>query len=662
VWRFWRAAPAKTPQPPTFCEISSWSSKGDRCFHMEAGNNLNIEDRIDRLLLTVQKPGRYVGGELNQVVKDWEKVKIHVALLFPDIYDIGVSNLGLGILYEIINHRADALAERSYLPWIDMEEVMRRNQIPLYSLESKRPLKDFDILGISLPYETLYSNVLNALDMAAIPLNAADRKENDPIIIAGGHAAFNPEPMADFIDAFVIGEGEEVIEDIIELVMNMKGQHIPRKGILQSMSKIWGVYVPTHYTPYYHQDGTFDRMESRENAPLPIKKRVVAKLPPPPAHPIVPSIDIVHNRIAIEIMRGCTRGCRFCHAGMVTRPIRERSVEEIMEAVEKSLSNTGYEELALLSLSSSDYTHISELVERLVERFGEKKLSVSLPSLRIETLSVDLLQKLSGARSSGFTLAPEAASESMRNLINKPISSQQLLAVVEEIYSRGFPTIKLYFMIGHPSETMEDIEQIIQLCKSALQVGRKTMGKRASLNISASTFIPKPHTPFQWVACDSTESIREKQQVLRRGLKIPGIKFNWTDVNETLLEAWLSRGDRRIGQVIFEAWKSGARFDAWQEQFNISAWEEAFRRTGIDPDFYSFRQRNLDEVFPWGHISTGVSKKHLIKEFLLSKEGKVRPDCRESCYDCGILSSFGGLRSATPGADWKCPERETDPA
>lgn len=620
-----------------------------------------IETTLERILLRVQKPGRYVGNELNAVHKDWNAVTTHVALVFPDIYDIGLPNLGLAILYEILNQRPDVLAERAYCPWIDMEEQMRKVKMPLYSLESKHPLKTFDIIGLTLPYETLYTNTLNLLDLSEIPLYSSSRSENHPLIIAGGHAAFNPEPMAPFIDAFVIGEGEEVINEIITIYQSWKNSQSTRSELLLRLSQLWGVYVPSLYEPKYTSDGTIQSIDPlNSETPRIVKKRIVAKLPQPPTHFIVPSIDVVHNRVPIEIMRGCTRGCRFCHAGMVTRPVRERSVSEIIAAIESALEATGYEEISLLSLSSSDYSHILELVDTISQHFAGKHLTISLPSLRIESLSIDLVESLAGSRKANFTLAPEAASERMRSIINKPISSSQLLDVARAIYSRGWNTIKLYFMIGHPSETLDDVQEIANLCKAVIAEGRKIRGKRANLNAGVSTFIPKPHTPFQWSACDTMEQIHAKQVLLMKSLTGPGLKFNWTDPQETMLEAWLSRGDRRLSNVIFQAWKNGARFDAWQDCFRYDCWLQAFQASDLEPGFYTHRPRSLDEVFPWDHINIGVRKSYLKQDYLWSQAQKLRPDCRSSCYACGILPVFNDLRLLNPGDHWKCPEVTLD--
>lgn len=616
-----------------------------------------ILSQLERLLPTIQKPGRYTGGELNQVVKDWDSVKTRVALVFPDIYDLGMSNLGLAILYELLNQRTDVLAERAFSPWVDMELAMRSRGIPLYSLESKHPLNQFDIIGFSLPYETLYTNTLNALDLAGIPLFSADRSTSDPLIIAGGHAVFNPEPMYAFIDAFVIGDGEEVIQEIVTTHQAWDKQKENRETLLKSLARIDGIYIPSFYRAYYYPDGTFSRIDRLwEGAAIPVRKRIVPKLPPPLTRFIVPYIDTVHNRISIEIMRGCTRGCRFCHAGMITRPVRERPLDEIVTAVEQAISQTGFEEIGLLSLSSSDYTHVIDLVQAVNQRFIGRHLSISLPSLRIETVSVDLMNAVMDERRSGFTLAPEAATERMRRIINKPVSTDQLMETVRAIFSRGWPTLKLYFMIGHPSETMDDVQAIVDLCKAVLVEGRKTLGGRATVHAGVSTFVPKAHTPFQWVPCDTIENIRAKQGLLKRQIRGQGLKLTWTPPEETLLEAWLSRGDRHMAQVIYSAWQRGARFDAWKDSFNYQAWLDAFAETGLDSAFYSHRQRTAIEIFPWEHINPTLHKKFLFDDYLRSQNEETLADCRQGCFACGILPTFAEVRRRNPGDVWKCPD------
>lgn len=623
-------------------------------------NNLTpsqIESRLERILLTVQKPGRYVGGELNITVKDWGKVNTHVALVFPDLYDLGISNVGIKILYDQVNQRQDALAERSYAPWHDMESSMRANQIPLYSLETRHPLIDFDILGFTLPYETLYTNTLNILDLSGVPLFSSERDHTHPLVIAGGHACFNPEPMHAFIDAFAIGEGEEIIHDFIDEYQNWKASSKDRQGLLEKLSLIPGVYVPSLYQPKHHSDFTISSMERKTtSAPYPVVKRIVPVLPPPPTQFIVPNIEVVHDRVSVEIMRGCTRGCRFCHAGMINRPIRERSVQEVVDTAESAIRSTGFQEFSLMSLSSSDYTHILELVSALNDRFGKERLTISLPSLRIDTVSVDLMDRLGDRRGTGFTLAPEAATERMRRIINKFIPDQKIIETAQAAFSRGYTTVKLYFMIGHPSETLDDVEAIAKLCNQILTEGRKLIGGRAKVHVSVGTFVPKPHTPFQWVACDPPDQVDAKQDILKHKLRDRNIKLTWTAIEDTLLEAWLSRGDRRLSEVIYTAWKNGAKFDAWQDHHRVAIWNEAFAINDIDSDFYTQRLRNRDEIFPWDHISTGVRKSYLFKEFLHSLDGDLRSDCREGCDACGILPQFSDMRRSNPGDAWKCPE------
>ncbi len=613
-----------------------------------------IETKLQHMLPRVAKPGRYTGGEYNQIRKNWDQIEFKVALAFPDIYDLGMSNLGWMILYDIINKHKNLLAERLFSPWTDMEALMREQEMPLFSLESKHAVRDFDLLGISLPYEQLFTNTLNLIDLAGMPVRSTDRDETYPLIIAGGHACYNPEPMAPFIDVFVIGEGEAVILKIIGVLRAAK--HLDRQTQLRHIAQIEGCYVPRFYDVAYHPQGTVKTiMPNMPEAPPKVMKTIVPVLPPPVTEFIVPFIETVHNRAPIEIMRGCTRGCRFCHAGMVTRPVRERPVAEVLQAMGQILESTGYEEIALLSLSSSDYTHVLELTEEIGRRFDPSRINVSLPSLRIESVSTDLMDNLGASRRGGFTLAPEAATEKMRNIINKYVSHEELIETAREIYRRNWRTIKLYFMIGHPREELEDVQAIVDLSKQVLAEGRKFHGRKAGVNVGVSTFIPKPHTPFQWEAMDTYENVQAKLNLLHREMRGQGLRLRWNDAEESLFEGILSRGDRRLAAVVEKAWRKGARFDGWAEHFHQEAWDEALAEEGLDPAFYTHRQRTVDEIFPWEHIDIAVTKKFLTKDYLMSQQQETRIDCRNQCFACGILPKLKDLRRETPLEAWQCP-------
>ena len=618
------------------------------------GTPEQIEIALERILPRVTKPGRYTGGEYNEVVKDWAEIEYRVALAFPDIYDLGMSNLGLMILYDMINKHKNLLAERVYSPWEDMEAIMREQELPLFSLETKHPIQEFDLLAISLPYEQLFTNALNLIDLAGMPVRSVARDESYPLVIAGGHACYNPEPMAPFIDVFVIGEGEEAILRIIGTMR--AAAHLDRETQLRYLAQIEGCYVPRFYEVAYHEDGTVQGITpTMLEAPAKVMKTIVPVMPPPVTDFIIPFVETVHNRAPIEIMRGCTRGCRFCHAGMITRPVRERPVEEVLTAMEAILEKTGYEEIALLSLSSSDYTHVLELTEKIGQRFGHLGLNISLPSLRTETVSTQLMDNLGDSKRGGFTLAPEAATEKMRNIINKYVTHEELLETARQIYRRNWRTIKLYFMIGHPMEEMADVEAIIDLSRQVLAEGRKFHGKKANVNVGVSTFIPKPHTPFQWEPMDEVESVYEKLSLLRQEIRGAGLRLRWNDPRESLYEGFLSRGDRRMAEAVERAWRKGAKFDAWMEHFDETAWQEALAEEGLDPRFYTHRSRTLDEIFPWEHIDVAVTKKFLTQDYLMSQQQETRIDCRHQCFACGILPKLKDLRRETADDAWECP-------
>ncbi|MDY6906764.1 MAG: TIGR03960 family B12-binding radical SAM protein [Chloroflexota bacterium] len=602
---------------------------------------------LDRILPRVTRPARYTGGEWNSIIKDWETTEVKVALCYPDVYEIGMSNLGLSVLYDLVNREPHALAERVFAPWVDMEAELRQASVPLFSLESRRPIADFDIIGFSLGYELTYTNVLTVLDLSGIPLFAAERDRSHPLVIAGGSCALNPEPMAEFVDIFCLGDGEEVLLELIDAYRRWRSAGAgQRDELLRGLAAIRGVYVPSLYRTDHGGDDTPCTVRPAADwVPAVVERRIVEELTPTVTRPIVPFVETVHDRAAIEIQRGCTRGCRFCQAGTIYRPLRERPLEEVMQAADELLHSSGYNELSLVSLSTSDYSEIDTLVGRLTERYRDDCVKLSLPSLHLGSFSTRLMDSFADGKKGGLTFAPEAGSERLRCAVNKVVPEEELLKTLDMAQERGWGSVKLYFMLGLPTETEGDVEDIVRLVRTIHRSRRRQGGRPLRVKVSASPFVPKAHTPFQWVAQDTEEVLGAKVAVVKAGLRGVGVHLSWQDARMSLLEGVLARGDRRLSQVIYRAWQMGSRFEAWSEHFDYDRWLRAFAECGLDPSFYAHRERPLDEALPWGHIDVGVSTSHLKREFLNTKNGAVTEDCRYGhCTACGLQRWHGGCQ------------------
>jgi radical SAM family uncharacterized protein len=604
----------------------------------------------DEILQSVEKPSRYIGSEWNSVHKDANNVNIRFAFCFPDAYEVGMSHLGMKILYSLLNDRKDTFCERVFAPWVDMEEKMRQHKIPLFGLESQDPIRDFDFLGFTLQYEMSYTNILNMLDLAGVPIYSSERKEGHPFVCAGGPCAYNPEPLADFIDFFMMGEGEEIINEIMDVYNIWKSEGASREEFLNRIVSIEGVYVPRFYEVKYYSDGTVESVSPKKDGyPKKIMKRIIKNLDEThfPERIVVPFTGIVHDRIMLELFRGCTRGCRFCQAGFVYRPVRERTPERLLEMARKLEETTGYEEISLTSLSTSDFTGLKPLTEGLIKDMGKRKVNLSLPSLRIDSFSLDLMEKAQKVRKSGLTFAPEAGTQRLRDVINKGVTEEDLINSVTTAFNGGWNGVKLYFMIGLPTETEDDLQGIADLGQKVVNaykdVPKENRGKGLNVTISTSSFVPKPFTPFQWEPQDTIDALREKQSFLRSKIRNRQITYNWHDSELSLLEAVFARGDRRTGKVLFKAWEKGCKFDSWGEHFKFEVWMESFDECGIDPGFYANRIRNHSEVLPWDHIDIGVSKEFFIKESERAHRGELTPNCRANCSACGVAAFGGGV-------------------
>lgn len=604
----------------------------------------------DELLLQVEKPARYVGNEINMVKKDLKDIEVRFGFCFPDVYEVGMSHLGLQILYFFLNRRKDTYCERVFAPWIDMEKLMREQKIPLCSLETQTELKAFDFLGFTLQYEMSYTNVLNMMDLANIPLFSKDRKEDDPIICCGGSCAYNPEPLADFVDFFYLGEGEVLYDDILELYKQNKKDGGTKDDFLEKLLQFDGIYVPKFYDVEYKENGEIASFTpNHKDARKRLQKVVVTDMDKVfyPEKQLVPLIDTVHDRVTLEVFRGCIRGCRFCQAGFVYRPVREKTPETLLSQAKSLVEASGHEEISLISLSTSDYTGFTQLAEGLLDEFKEKEVNLSLPSLRIDAFSLDLMQKVQEVRKSSLTFAPEAGTQRLRDVINKNLSEEEILKGCKMAFEGGWNRVKLYFMIGLPTETEDDLVGIATLSEKIVEkyyeLPKEKRSRPVQVVASSSCFVPKPFTPFQWDAQDSYEQFHEKAKIVKKHISKKQIKYNYHETKLSFLEGVVARGDRKIGQVIYRAWELGAKFDGWSDLFDFEKWMQAFEDTKIDPHFYANRKRDFDEVLPWDHISVGVSKNYLIEERKRAELAQTTPNCRQNCNTCGAKCFGGGI-------------------
>ena len=607
----------------------------------------------DEILMKIEKPARYIGGEVNSVYKDKESVDIRFAMCFPDVYEIGMSHLGMKILYDMFNRRDDVWCERVFSPWIDLDKMMKEEKIPLFALESQEPVRDFDFLGITIQYEMCYTNILQILELSGIPFDATDRTWEDPIVIGGGPCVYNPEPLADFFDLFYIGEGETVYDRLFDVYKEIRRRGGSRKEFLEAAAEIEGIYVPAFYEVTYQEDGTIQDFYPVNVHAKPVITKVVMDMDEItyPEKPVVPFIKVTQDRVVLEIMRGCIRGCRFCQAGMIYRPTRERSVEQLKKYAYSMLKSTGHEEISLSSLSSSDYSQLKELVEFLIEEFQGKGINISLPSLRIDAFSLDVMEKVQDIRKSSLTFAPEAGSQRMRNVINKGLTEEMILEGAGEAFEGGWNKVKLYFMLGLPSETEEDMKAIPELAdkiaRRYYEIPKDQRNGKCQITTSTSFFIPKPFTPFQWAKMYTNEEYIAKAAVVKHAfqeqLNRKSLKYHWHDAEVTVLEGVLARGDRRVGRVIREAYRLGCLYDSWGDLFDNDKWMQAFEDTGVDIGFYNLRERSLDETFPWDFIDIGVTKQFLKKEWERAVNAQVTPNCRMQCSGCGVAKWKGGV-------------------